>query len=268
MRHLRVQDGTKIAADIRDLGVSAPRLALVHSLAMDHAFWAPVMEELAGYASIVAIDARGHGQSDKPAGPYQVSLMAQDLSDVIDAIGWKSVVVAGASMGGCVALQFAASHADKVCGLGLIDTTAWYGESALTDWTARAARAETEGLSALVEFQRTRWFSDEFKDRRREVVERCVETFLRNDVSAFSATCKMLGAFDGRPLLSAVKCQATVVVGEEDYAAPPAMAAALHDGVAGSRYVLIPRARHLTPLETPGLVANELRALLSAAANS
>jgi 3-oxoadipate enol-lactonase len=35
-----------------------------------------------------------------------------------------------------------------------------------------------------------------------------------------------------------------------------------------SRYVLIPRARHLTPLETPGLVANELRALLSAAANS
>jgi 3-oxoadipate enol-lactonase len=268
MQRLRVEDGTLIAADIRDLGPAAPRLALVHSLAMDHAFWAPVIEQLSGYASIVAIDARGHGQSDKPAGPYRVSRMAQDLSDVVDAIGWKSVVVAGASMGGCVALQFAASHAGKTRGLALIDTTAWYGESAPQDWDARATRAETEGLSALVEFQRTRWFSDEFRDRHPDVVERCVETFLRNDVPAFAATCRMLGAFDGRPLLSAVNCRTVVVVGEEDYAAPPAMAMALRDGIAGSRYLLIPRGRHLTPLETPGIVADQLRALLSDASDS
>ncbi len=42
-----------------------------------------------------------------------------------------------------------------------------------------------------------------------------------------------------------------VVVGEEDYAAPVAMAQALHDGIAGSTFTVLPKARHLTPLEVP-----------------
>jgi 3-oxoadipate enol-lactonase len=56
----------------------------------------------------------------------------------------------------------------------------------------------------------------------------------------------------------------SVVVGEEDYAAPLPMAQALHDGIAGSTLTVIPAARHLTPLETPDVIAAELRALLTA----
>jgi 3-oxoadipate enol-lactonase len=54
------------------------------------------------------------------------------------------------------------------------------------------------------------------------------------------------------------------VVGEEDYAAPVAMAEALHHGIAGSSLLVIPKARHLTPLETPEIVVEELRRLLEA----
>ncbi|MBW8836660.1 MAG: alpha/beta hydrolase, partial [Burkholderia sp.] len=49
------------------------------------------------------------------------------------------------------------------------------------------------------------------------------------------------------------------------YAATPAMARALHAGIAGSTFTEIPKARHLTPLETPAIVARELHALLDRA---
>ena len=54
-----------------------------------------------------------------------------------------------------------------------------------------------------------------------------------------------------------------VVVGEEDYAAPVAMAQALHDGIAGSTMTVLPKARHLTPLEVPDIIAAELDRLMA-----
>ena len=56
-----------------------------------------------------------------------------------------------------------------------------------------------------------------------------------------------------------------VVVGDEDYAAPPAMAQVMHEGIAGSTLTVIPKARHLTFLEVPGVVAGELKKASSSA---
>ena len=56
-----------------------------------------------------------------------------------------------------------------------------------------------------------------------------------------------------------------ILVGEEDYATPPAMAQTLHAGIPGSTYLLLPKARHLTPLERPDEVASEIIAVLNSA---
>ncbi|HTJ94897.1 MAG TPA: alpha/beta hydrolase [Pararobbsia sp.] len=263
--HVAVRDGTRIGYSLYGAADHPVRVVLVHSLAMDRHFWTPVVERLLPRASVLAIDARGHGASDKPAGPYTVSLFAQDVHDVVSVIGFRPALIAGASMGGCVALQFAATYADSTTAVGLIDTTAWYGETAPADWDGRAKKAEEGGLPPLIDFQATRWFSDAFRAAHPEVVQHCVDTFLRNEVPAFAATGRMLGAFDGRVLMRDVKVPACVIVGEEDYAATPAMARALHEGIAGSTFVEIPKARHLTPLETPDIVAGELHKLLDRA---
>ena len=60
----------------------------------------------------------------------------------------------------------------------------------------------------------------------------------------------------------AISCPTTVIVGEEDYAAPLAMAQAMHDGIRNSRLVVLEKARHLTPLEVPDRIASELTMLL------
>jgi 3-oxoadipate enol-lactonase len=170
-------------------------------------------------------------------------------------------------MGGCVALQFAASFPASTRAVGLIDTTAWYGSTAPADWRNRADKAVANGMPSLVQFQTTRWFSDAFRDANPDVVAQSVATFLRNDTREFAASCLMLGAFDGRAQLAKIHAPTAVVVGEEDYAAPVAMAQALHDGIAGSSLLVIPKARHLTPLETPDIVVEELRRLLDASRN-
>jgi 3-oxoadipate enol-lactonase len=265
--HIVVRDGTCITYRLHGPRDSTSCILLLHSLAMDSNFWQRVADLLAGDTAILAIDCRGHGMSDKPAGPYTVEQFAQDAYDVCSSLGFGKVLVAGASMGGCVALQFAASFPESTRALGLIDTTAWYGPTAPADWRTRADKAVANGMSSLVEFQTTRWFSDAFRNANPDVVAQSVATFLRNDATEFAASCMMLGTYDGRSQLAKIKVPTAVVVGEEDYAAPVAMAEALHDGIAGSSLLVIPKARHLTPLETPAIVAGELRRLLDASRN-
>lgn len=259
----RVRDGTEIAYTLHRNADSDQRAVLVHSLAMNQEFWKPVAAQLA--ASILLYDCRGHGDSDKPRGQYTGGLFADDLADLLAHVGWSSALVAGASMGGAVAIQFAGTYPERTAGLGLIDTTAWYGPNAPKDWEARAERALKNGLEELVEFQTTRWFSSAYAAAKPDMVRQCVQTFLRNDVQAYAQTCRMLGAFDGRKLLEALRMPTSIVVGEEDYATPRAMAEAMHGSIAGSTFTVIPGVRHLTPIECPELIAGELGRLLDRA---
>lgn len=258
VQHFSASDGVSIAYHVREGGDDAPCVALVHSLAMDHRFWDPVAERLAGRATVVTIDARGHGRSGRASTQTTVQRMAEDLLEVLDHLQVPRAVVGGASMGGCVALQFAGTHPDRTAGVALIDTTAWYGPTAEKDWEERATKAAISGLSSLVDFQQTRWFSDAFRASEPDVVQACIDTFLANDLDAYVATCRMLGAFDGRELLARIQVPTHVLVGEEDYAAPVAMAQAMHEAIVGSRLTIFGGARHLTPLEVPEKVAASL----------
>ncbi len=264
---LTASDGVPVAYRVHALAPGRPVLALVHSLAMDHRFWDPVVHALAGRCAVVAIDARGHGRSGRGAGPLMAARIAQDLREVIDHLGLPPVAVGGASMGGCVALQFAADHPTRTAGLALLDTTAWYGPTASADWEQRACKARDDGLSSLTAFQQTRWFSDAFRQARPDVVQACIDRFLANDLDGYMAACRMLGAFDGRGLLARIAVPTLVLVGEEDYAAPVAMAQALHAGIAGSTLEVVPATRHLTPLEVPDLVADRLATLCAKASH-
>jgi 3-oxoadipate enol-lactonase len=193
-------------------------------------------------------------------------LHADDLADLLAAVGWPRAVVAGASMGGCIALAFAAAYPDKVAGLGLIDTTAWYGPDAPRQWEERGQKGLHEGMASLVEFQKSRWVSDSFLAQHRGVVDAAVAVFLANDVHAYLETCRMLGAVDLRGALPGFAFPVRIVVGAEDYATPVAMAEAMRAAIPGASLRVIDGVRHLTPLECPDIVAAELKGLVDAAA--
>jgi 3-oxoadipate enol-lactonase len=237
-------------------------VVLLHSLAMDHRFWHLVAPEMAKKVSVVCIDVRGHGQSSRPDGPYSIALFAQDAKQVVQALGYDRAIVAGASMGGCISLQFAIDYPDLTAALALNDTTSWYGPTAVQDWQGRAEKARAEGFASMVKFQTTRWFSDAFREAEPELVQECVDAFLANDVEAYAETCRAMGAFNAHARATSVTVPTAVIVGEEDYAAPVDMARHLHESIAGSTLTIIPAARHLTPLETPDIIIDALTDLL------
>jgi 3-oxoadipate enol-lactonase len=249
-RKARRQDGIEIAFQLTE-GRGPAHFLLIHSLAMDGTFWDRLVPFLADHGDVLVFDCRGHGRSSKPAGPYSVQLFAEDAAAMLDEVGWNSAIVAGASMGGCVSIAFADAFRNRVDGLGLIDTTAWYGAEAQANWEQRGQQGVREGLASLVEFQKSRWLSDSFRQANPDIVDQAVAVFVANDSAAYLETCRMLGRCDQRAALPGFTCPTEIIVGSEDYATPLSMATELKSAIPGARLNVLEGARHFTPLERP-----------------
>jgi 3-oxoadipate enol-lactonase len=261
-----LSDGSILAYALhRAPHAGAPRLVLIHSLALDRSVWAGVVERLHNEADILVYDCRGHGRSERQATRFTAELFAHDLAELLDHVGWPKAAIAGCSMGGCVALAFAGLYPARAAALGLIDTTAWYGPDAPARFRERAEAARANGMQGLSDFQASRWFSDEFRATHPDVLQRAMAVFVANDFDCYAATCGLLGDVDVRSHLPAFRMPVTIVVGEEDYATPVDMARQLHDAIPHSTLTILPKARHLTPLEHPDRIAAELRDLLQRA---
>jgi lipase len=70
---------------------------------------------------VFALDLRGRGDSEKPAGPYGMVQHARDAAAAMRAMGLERSVVVGHSMGGFVAAALAAQEPDLVAGVVFID---------------------------------------------------------------------------------------------------------------------------------------------------
>src|SRR5262245_2773450 len=256
-------DGCPIVYALRPAEAeNAPRLVLVHSLALDQSVWHGVVERLVGELSLLTFDCRGHGSSGRPHMPFTAELLARDLAELMDHVGWQRAAVAGASMGGCVAQAFGGLYPERTDSLGLIDTTAWYGPEAPKQFRERAAAAKAKGLQGLVDFQLSRWFSDSYRRANGDRVDAAINVFLANDFECYAATCALLGDADLRAYALSFKMPVAVIVGEDDYATPVAMAKALHEAIPHSTLAVLPGVRHLTPIESPDEIASRLRELV------
>ena len=243
-------------------GGSRPRIALIHSLALDQSIWDGVVPLLTQHADVLTYDCRGHGKSGRAKMKFTPELFAADLARLLDHVNWPRVMLAGCSMGGCVAQAFAGAYPDRVRALALIDTTAWYGPNAPKDWRERAATAATKGFQALSTFQATRWVSDAFREAHPDVILANLDVFLANDIDCYTATCEMLGDADLRHYQSAMRIPTGVIVGEEDYATPVAMSEQIQKAMPDATLSVLPNVRHLTPIECPAVIAEKILALV------
>jgi len=113
-------DGVRLAAT-RWPGAGTP-VVLLHGLASQRRFWNPVASRLAGSSPLLALDQRGHGDSDRPAdGPYDLQSVAADVTVAMDAVALSRAVVVGHSWGAAVAATFAAEHPQRCLSLVMID---------------------------------------------------------------------------------------------------------------------------------------------------
>lgn len=105
-------------------GEQGPPIVFVHGITANAYFFQVFADALATDHRVFAYDLRGRGDSDKPEEGYGIPVHAQDLAELIDALGLERPVIAGHSLGAMVALYFAAHYPDKLSKLVLIDAGA------------------------------------------------------------------------------------------------------------------------------------------------
>src|SRR5262245_31574317 len=107
MQQLR-RNGVRLAYEERGRG--APPMVFVHGIACDHSHFTPQFDHFGRNHRVVAVDLRGHGQSDKPEGDYSLTLYTEDLAWLCEALGLYRPVIVGHSLGGVIALDLAARY--------------------------------------------------------------------------------------------------------------------------------------------------------------
>lgn len=100
---------------------SGPAILLVHGWLGSSHHWRRLMPLLANRHTVVAVDARGYGESDKPYAGYDGRTIAADLLALIEALRLEQVIVVGHDMGALPALLLAAEHPRAVAGLVYVD---------------------------------------------------------------------------------------------------------------------------------------------------
>ncbi len=114
-----VHEGIKLA--YVDQGAGTPAFVFVHGWMCNRSFFAPQAAHFARRHRVVSVDLRGHGESDKPQGPYPIAAYADDIAYIIDHLDLAKAVVVGQSMGGAIVLQLAAAYPDHLAAIVMVD---------------------------------------------------------------------------------------------------------------------------------------------------
>lgn len=96
-------------------------LLLLHGITDSAAYWGATARALSAHFDVIALDQRGHGESDAPAQGYRMTHYVADAVAVLDALTREPAFVIGHSFGGWVGARLAAQHPDRVCALALED---------------------------------------------------------------------------------------------------------------------------------------------------
>lgn len=96
------------------IGGDGPPLLLVHGWPETWYAWRLLMPALARDFTVVAVDQRGIGLSDKPAGGYDTGTLARDLVALMDALGHQRFAVVGHDTGFAIGYALAADHPERV----------------------------------------------------------------------------------------------------------------------------------------------------------
>ena len=104
MAYITTADGTAIY--YRDHGDGPPLVLLQGLMLTADGFWTHNLDPLSERCRVIAPDHRSHGQSGKPLGPHSIRQCAEDLKDVLDALGVQGATLTGVAFGAMVALEY------------------------------------------------------------------------------------------------------------------------------------------------------------------
>lgn len=96
------------------MGGSGDPVILLHGVPKTMYFWRKVIPLLTPQYTVVAVDCRGYGDSERPYGGYDTKTMAQDIVELANFLGFEKFRIVGEDWGAAIAYAVAAFHRDRV----------------------------------------------------------------------------------------------------------------------------------------------------------
>jgi 3-oxoadipate enol-lactonase len=228
----------------------APVVVLHHPLATNLSIWDEIAPVLAPKYRVVRFDARGHGQSEAPKGPYSFATLAADVIALMDHLRIERAHYLGLSMGGMVGQYLGLDHAPRFSSLQLVSTSSRIPDEAKSLWVDRVQVAREKGMASQVEPAMQRWLT-EANRRKPALVARLARMIETTPLEGYAGWCQAIGNLNITERLKAIKLPTRVIVGADDPATPVAAAQAIHREITGSDLVVMPAVSHMLCAEEP-----------------
>jgi 3-oxoadipate enol-lactonase/4-carboxymuconolactone decarboxylase len=244
----------------------APVVVLGGSLGSTLAMWEPQVPALMGRFRVLRYDARGHGRSPVPPGPYALDDLVDDLLALFDRLDVQRAHLVGLSLGGMTAMRLAAREPSRVDRLALLCTSAKFPSP--TPWAERAATVLAEGTAAIAEAVVDRWFTPALRDTDPALVDRMRAMVAATPADGYAACCTAIERMDLLADLSRITAPTLAVAGADDPATPPEHLRTIAGGIPGARLLMLPQAAHLASVEQATAVNAALLAHLDPAGST
>jgi 3-oxoadipate enol-lactonase len=251
------------AYDVKGSGIP---VLWVHGYPLNRTLWKPQLEGLADIARGLAIDLRGHGETQPSPGVYTMDLLADDLAAFLDVLNINQpVVLAGLSMGGYVSMAFCRQHTDRLAGLILCATRA-HADSpdGKQNRTNSAALAQERGVPAAVSAVQQKLMAPTSYELRPDLVE--IVKSMTESTSLEGVVGDLLGMRerpDSLSTLAAFEKPTLILHGAEDQIIPVSDAEEMQSTLPNARLEIIPQAGHLVNLEQPRAFNAAVRSFLA-----
>lgn len=252
---------------VEEFGGRGAPVLFVHGFPLSGEMWRPAIDILLREpppvrdCRMIVPDLRGHGRSEA-ADAADMRRYAEDLVAILDALGeTRPVIFVGLSMGAMVGFELFRRCRARLRGLVLVCTRA------NAEPPEGAARRESVAQTALARGSQP--IADEMigkllaKSAPPALRQKWHEIVRNTPPRGVAAAARALGSRpDSLPTLREIDLPTLVVAGEEDALTPLPELRQIHEGVRGSRMVVVPNAAHLVPVEQPEAFAQELGAFL------
>lgn len=237
--------GASISYDVHG-PAGAPALLFLNSIGSTRALWDRQRHVFGHAYRVIQYDARGHGQSSVPPGPYTVADLGRDALAIVDAESLATAHVCGLSLGGITALWIAVHAPARVRSLVMANSGARIGS--VEFWDARMALVRERGMAAVADIAIPNWFTEGFRAREPETVQRFRDDIESTAPDGYLDCCAAMREEDLRDSLPSVRCPVLAIAGAVDRSTPPELLQFVHQRLPRSRLVTLDAA-HISNVE-------------------
>ena len=239
-------NGVRIAYRVQGEG---PPLVLVMGYRLNSAAWpATFIEQLAERFTVITLDNRGTGLSDKPVVGYAIANLARDLRGLLEKLGITEVNMLGYSMGGAVAQEFVRQFPDRVLSLILCATSPGGPQATYAKASVVEVMRDLDGLSPEQAARRI-WkvtYAPGYLERHRVLAEDQMrrEIALPTPLHAADLQFQAFAEFDGSKALTDIRCPTMVLTGDLDELIPPRNSALMAKLIPDAKLIVVPGGGH------------------------